>query len=149
MPPKSSTSSRKQSGQSKSKKGSNPIPSYESVQKTVKDSKKSMPSQKTLLTTTMEMCAVERSSSQHLLWRCMKEPKTRSYIVMDEARTMRWALWIPTSIKPSPVHRLNAPLPLLPCSLHRSASPRNVGSLQHLLSMLPFCATMILCELNI
>jgi hypothetical protein len=43
MPLKSSThtSSRKQPGKSKSKKkGLNPIPSYESVQKTVKDSKK-------------------------------------------------------------------------------------------------------------
>jgi hypothetical protein len=43
MPPKSSThtSSRKQPGKSKSKKTrSNPTPSYESVQKTIKESKK-------------------------------------------------------------------------------------------------------------
>lgn len=43
MPPKSSThtSSRKQPGKSKSKKTrSNPTPSYQSVQKTIKDSKK-------------------------------------------------------------------------------------------------------------
>jgi hypothetical protein len=42
MPPKSSThtSSRKQPGTSKSKKKSSSTPSYESVQKTVKDSKK-------------------------------------------------------------------------------------------------------------
>ena len=98
----------------------NPTPSYESVQKTIKDSKKSMGSRKILLTTMMEMCAGERSSLQHLLRTRLKKLK--------EVTQMGMIPWTPTSIKPSLVHQLNVRLPLLPCSLHRSALPKNVGS---------------------
>ena len=142
MPPKSSTNthhmnSRKQPGKSKSKKKRVHFNSKLRIcRKQSETAKKSMASQKIPLTTMMETCVGDRSSLLCLLRRLLKEPK----------RPMERALWIPTSIKPSPVHRLSAPLPLLPCSLHRSASLKNVGSRQHLLSMLPFCTTMILCE---
>ena len=105
-----------------------------------KRANKNTESRKILQTTTMEMYGGERSSLRHSLRRPLKKPTTMEKIPSP---------WILTFIKPLPVHQYNAHLPLLPCSSRRNVSRRNVGSRQHLLSMLPFCATMTLCELNI
>ena len=151
MPVKSSAhmSSRKQPGKSKSKKTlSNPTPSYRSVQKTVKDSKKKHGKSKNTTDNYDGNVRRGKGSLQHLLWRRLKVVMDATAWPMESQERHERALWIPTSIKPLLVHQLNVHLLLLPCSLHRNASPRNAGNWQHLLSMLPFCTTMIWCELN-
>ena len=143
MPPKSSTntSAGKQPSKSNSKKtGPIQLQATNLCRKQSKIVKKSMGNRKTLLTTMMEMCTGERSSLQHLLRIRLDKPK----VVMQMERI----LWTPTSIKPLPVHQSNVHLPPLPCSLHKNVLLKNAGSQQRLLSMLHFCATMILCELN-
>ena len=113
MPPKFSTntSAGKQPSKSNSKKNrSNPTPSYESVQKMIKDSK--IKHGKLKNTTDNYDGNVRRG--KEFIAAFVKDRLDKPKVVTQMERI----LWTPTSIKPLLVHQLNVHLLPLPCSLH-------------------------------
>ena len=90
------------------KNWSNPTPSYESVQKTIKDSKKKHGKSKN--TTDNYDGNVHRRKEFTAAFVKDSLEKTKGMTQMETVP------WTPTSIKPSLVHQLNVRLLLLPCS---------------------------------